>query len=94
MLISERLIADDDKITHLRTHDFQPAVDRADVLRSAGKAVQGDNWLIGSVPLALVTDWLSEAGVGWDDRPAVQEVIKRKLMSGEFAKLRVHEGSF
>lgn len=93
MLISERLIHDDDKLIHVRTHDFQPVIDRVQVMRDADKAVQGDNWFLGSVPLAMVTDWLAEAGVSWDDSAAVQDVIKRKLMSGDFARLRVHEGN-
>lgn len=94
MLLSERFIQDGDTLTHVRTHDFQPVLDRVQVLRDADKAMQGENWHMGSVPLALVTQWLTEAGVSWDDEAAVQEVLRKKLMDGDFAKFRVHEGSF
>ena len=44
--------------------------------------------------MALLSVWLKEAGVSWSDTGAVKEVLKRKLMSNEFAKLRVWEGSY
>ena len=94
MILSEKLILDDDKLTHVRTFDAEPALDRAQMARDAGKAVQGDNWFVGSVPMPMVAQWLTEAGVSWDDTEAVQDVIKRKLLSGEFARLRVHEGTY
>jgi hypothetical protein len=42
----------------------------------------------------LVGNWLKEAGVQWHDTNAVNEVINRKLMSGEFNKLRAWEGKW
>lgn len=94
MLLSERLDVDGDKLIHTRSHDFQPALDRAADLRAAGATGFSESWLIGTVPMALVTDWLTEAGVTWDDTEAVNEVLRKKMLSGEFQKLRVHEGSF
>jgi len=32
--------------------------------------------------------------VAWDDRPACQEVIRKKLLDGDFNKFRVKEGRF
>ena len=49
---------------------------------------------VGNVDMALLSVWLKEAGVSWSDTGAVKEVLKRKLMSNEFAKLRVWEGSY
>ena len=44
--------------------------------------------------MALLGVWLKEAGVSWSDTGAVKEVLKENLMSNEFAKLRVWEGSY
>jgi hypothetical protein len=41
----------------------------------------------------LINEWLKEAGVAWDD-PAMDDIIKRKMLSGEFDKLRVWEGTY
>lgn len=94
MLISERFETDGDKLVHVRQHDFTPVLNRAAMLRSEGHVGVSEHWHIGTVPMALVSQWLTEAGVSWDDHAARQEVIKRKLLDGEFAKLRVHEGTF
>ncbi len=42
----------------------------------------------------ILSQWLKEAGVDWSDRGAAQEVIKRKMLSGDFAKFRVWEGTY
>ena len=94
MLISERFELDGEKLVHQRTHDFTPVLDRAALLRSEGYTTFSESWHVGTIPMALVTEWLTEAGVSWDDHAARQEVIKRKLLDGEFSKLRVHEGTF
>jgi len=49
---------------------------------------------VGNVDMGLLGIWLKEAGVSWDDTPAVKEILKRKLMSNEFSALRVWEGSY
>ena len=94
MLISERFEVDGDKLHHVRQHDFTPVLDRAALLRSEGHTGFSEHWHIGTIPMALITQWLTEAGVSWDDTEARAEVIKRKLLDGDFAKFRVHEGSF
>jgi hypothetical protein len=42
----------------------------------------------------VLATWLKEAGVSWSDTEAAKEVVKRKMMSGEFSKFRVWEGSY
>ena len=49
---------------------------------------------VGNVDLGLLSVWLKEAGVEWNDTEAVKDVIKRKLMSNEFQALRVWEGAY
>ena len=75
-------------------HDFTPYIEQNKALRDMGKGHTGENRHIGRVPLKLIAEWLKEAGVKWDDHEAVQTVMKRKLLSGEFDKLRNWEGTY
>lgn len=94
MLISQRVEQDGDKLVIVGQHDFQAELDRVAELRSAQAFGMGDNRLVGSIPMELADMWLKEAGVAWHDKHAVNEVFRRKLLDGEFSKLRVHEGTF
>jgi len=49
--------------------------------------------LAGEIPLHIVEMWAKEAGIKWGD-PAMKDVIKRKLLSGDFDKFRVWKGTF
>ena len=49
---------------------------------------------VGRVPGAMVSLWLKEAGVKWDDTHAANDVIKRKMLSGEFSAFRNWEGTY
>lgn len=84
------------KIIHQKTHDFTPELNRAKVLRETiGEEQKGaDKKLVGTIPMALIGEWIKEAGVEWSDRPAVQEVVKRKILSGEFDQFRVWKGKY
>jgi len=44
--------------------------------------------------MALLAQWARDAGIKWDDREAMREMLDRKLMSGEFAAFRVWEGRY
>lgn len=75
------------------TYDNNPALHQARMYRDAGVGQSGEHRLIGTLPMHLVKEWLKEAGVSWDD-PAASDVIKRKILSGEFDKFRVWEGTY
>lgn len=77
-----------------RKQDAEPILDDLQVRRSLGMVGSSDMRHIGSVPNILLERWLADAGVRYSDRPAVKEVIKRKLLDGEFAKLRAWEGTY
>lgn len=94
MKISERVLDDDGKLIIHETHDVQSTLDRAAALRSAGIQGFSENRLVGSVPLVLLKEWAKEAGIKWDDREAMSDLLRRKLMDGEFSKLRVWEGRY
>ncbi|MBK7815069.1 MAG: hypothetical protein IPJ52_12615 [Rhodocyclaceae bacterium] len=74
----EEWIDQGDKIVRKKTHDLDHAFDEVRLRREAP-------W--------VVTEWLKEAGVAWDD-PAAKDVLRKKLMSGDVGKFRVHGGTF
>lgn len=97
MKIAEKLIYDpvENKFIHKKTHDFTGAekvAKMASVTTQGG--VVGESRLIGTIPRALVNEWLKEAGVSWDDIEARQQVVKRKILSGDFDKFRVWKGTY
>ena len=96
MKIGEQILYDnvEDKVIIKKTHDLNPELDRAEMLRKAGVGQSGESRLVGSIPLNLITEWCKEAGVSWDDVHGRQEVMRRKILSGEFDKFRVWKGTF
>jgi len=95
MKIAEQAFEQDGKLIIKQTHDFQPILNKAAMLRSSGAVGPAKHSKhIASVPMVMVDEWLKEAGVSWDDREAAQQVLKRKLLDGEFAKFRVWEGTY
>ncbi len=91
--VSEKWVQEGDKLIHIKKQDWTPNLEHAKMLRDAGCAEFGDSRLVGTVDAALINEWLKEAGISWDD-PARSDVIKRKMLSGEFDKLRVWKGTY
>jgi hypothetical protein len=91
--IAEEWVRDGDKLVHIKKQDWNPMLDRAEELRQNGNAEFGESKLVGVIDAALINEWLKEAGIAWDD-PAMDDVIKRKMLSGEFDKLRVWQGTY
>lgn len=83
---------EDGKLVHKRTVLID--LDRAQMLKDAPAQPVSDSWHVGTIPLIVMEQWFKEAGVSWDDRPACQEVIRKKLLDGDFSKFRVKEGRF
>lgn len=94
MQIAERYFDDNGKLIIQQTHDPRPVLDSIRALRDAPATPTSDSRHIGRIPGYLLTEWLREAGVAWHDQDGVQKVIKRKMLSGEFAHLRVWNGSY
>jgi len=84
----------DDAITIKRSTDLTSDLNRAKLLRETGAGITGEHRLIGSIPMAIINDWLKEAGVDHSDHDARQQVIKRKILSGDFDKFRVWKGTW
>ena len=82
------------KIIVESTYDNNPALERAALLRQAKVGITGENKLVGTIPIHIIKMWCDEAGIKWSDNEARKEVVKRKILSGEFDKLRVWKGTF
>ena len=84
----------EDKIEVARTFDNAPSLDRANDLRQAKVGLTGENRLVGSIPLHIMAQWCKDAGVKCDDIEARKEVVRKNILSGEFDKFRVWQGTF
>lgn len=85
---------DGNKFAIESVYNNDPYLAEVKAIKDQGLGQSGDNRLVGRIPLHMVAQWLKEAGVRWDDAAAKQDVIKKKIMSGEFAKFRVWDGTF
>lgn len=93
--VSEKISFDDDKLVIKKTFDASHMLNDAKHAREVTQnSFASDYKHVGNVDIALLGAWLKEAGVSWQDTPAVKDVIKRKMMSNEFSALRVWEGSY
>jgi len=89
MKIRETFKEEDDNIIIKKTHDFTPVMKRMDDIRqNVDQDLRSDYRYVGTIPLPLMEQWCKEAGVKWDDVHARAEVVKRKILSGDFDKLR------
>ena len=82
------------KIIVESTYDNNPALERVEQLNKAKVGLTGENRLVGSIPIHIIKMWCTEAGIKWSDIEARKEVVKRKILSGDFDKLRVWKGTF
>lgn len=96
MKINEKVHYDkqNDKIIVQKTHSNQPYIDMVKQINKQGLGTTGENRLIGRIPVHLIKQWCDEVGVKWGDLDARKEVMKRKILSGEFDKLRVWKGTY
>ena len=82
------------KIIIESTYDNNPTLERAEQLRKAKVGLSGDNKLVGTIPIHIIKMWCTEAGIKWGDNEARREIVKKKMLSGEFDKLRVWKGTY
>jgi len=93
----EKIFADDGKIIRQKTTDPTPVIESAKALRSNDKTTAfggRDSWHVGRIDAHVLEMWVKEAGLRFDDREAVADLIKRKLLDGDNAAFRVHEGTW
>ncbi len=95
MKIGEQFIDGDGDTFHVKqTFDPNPALQEMDRIRAAGVGHTGDNKHIGRVPGWMIAEWLKEAGVKWNDIAVRDEVVKKKMMSGDVAAFRNWQGTY
>lgn len=94
MKIAERAFEEDGKLIIQQTHDYSGILQQAKKLREAGCQDLGESKLVGRIPITLIREWCKEAGVKWSDVQARHDVVRRKLLSGEFDKFRVWNGRY
>lgn len=94
MKLGEKWSIEGDKMVQQRTFDVLPTLERAEALRAAGAHQFGESRMVATIPGWLVHEWLKEAGVAWHDTKARDDVIRKKMLSGEYGKLRVWNGSY
>ena len=93
--ISEQYKFEGDEIVVKQTYDASHMLKDAQHAREVTENSFGSDYKhVGNVDVALVNVWLTEAGVSWTDTNAVNDVLKKKLMSNEFSALRVWEGKW
>jgi len=93
--LSEKYSFEGDNLIVKKTFDASHMLNDAKHAREVTQNSFGSDYKhVGNVDMGLLGIWLKEAGVSWDDTPAVKEILKRKLMSNEFSALRVWEGSY
>lgn len=86
---------------HDGTFTVKKSYDNGDVLNLAktyrdygAPEPMSDSKLVGVLPMNIIAEWIKEAGLDWSDTEACGEVVKKKMLSGEFDKLRVWEGRY
>jgi len=93
MKLAERMFMQDGKLVVQETHDPTPTLQLAADLRSSGNQAGRESKLVAVIPAWMQEMWATEAGVKWGT-PEFKEVMKRKILSGEYARLRVWEGTY
>lgn len=77
-----------------KTFDPNPSLKAAADARELSEEQRGDYRHVGRFPAWLIEMWCREAGVRPDDVHARRDVMRKKIMSGEFNAFRNWGGRF
>lgn len=96
MKLSERLDIDDHMVHITQKHDVAATLKRAEMMRQARDAghygsIPKDWKPIATVPAVMVRDWVNQAGLQMHDTEAVQDLLEKKLASGEFSRFIIEK---
>ena len=94
MLIKEKIVATESGIEIQKTFDNDVYIEQAKQIRDQGLGQTGESRLVGRKPMHLVSQWIKYAGLNWNDKKATQDLIRTKMLSGDFDKFRVWKGTY
>ena len=94
MKIKDQWVLDGEKLIHAKSYDVTGTLDAVRQARDMEAHHRGEMRHVGRVPGWLITEWLKEAGVKWDDMQARNELIHRKLQSGDYSAFRNWTGTY
>lgn len=90
----ERIFTQDDKLIIHKQTDPTASLEAVKLAREAPTQPISDSWHVGRIDKHVLELWVKEAGVRFDDREAVKEIIRKKLLDGDNKAFRVKEGNF
>lgn len=90
----ERMFKQDGRLVFHKQTDPTPVLDNVQALRGSEVPQPVDGVHVARIDAHVLELWLKEAGVKFDDRNAVREVIRKKIISSDNAAFRVWEGNF
>jgi len=94
MLIEEKITPVHNGVEVHKKFDNNVYLDQVEQIRKQGLGTTGEHRLVGRIPLHLIEQWAKEAGLAWSDRAAMQDLVKTKMLSGDFDKFRVWKGKY
>jgi hypothetical protein len=94
MLIKETITPTGTGIEIKKTFDNNIYIEQAKAIRDQGLGQTGESRLVGRIPIHMVAQWIKEAGLSWSDKAATQDLIRKKMLSGEFDAFRIWKGSY
>lgn len=92
--MKKRFFEQDGNLVYHKQSDPTAVVESAKALNRSGATGFDDNWHLARVPMHLLEQWIKQSGIRFDDRQAIQDMLKKKLLDGDFKDLRVHEGTW
>lgn len=88
-MIKERMIEQGGKLHVVRSQDVAPILDANECARNGELNRRSEMRHAGSVPFVIAEQWSRECGAAIGTKEFA-EYVKKKLMDGDWAKLRVH----
>ena len=88
MSISEKMFEDDGKLKIVRSQDVQPILEANKRAQNSELDRKSEMRRAGSIPYVIAEQWSRECGAAIGTKE-FGEYVKKKLMDGDWAKLRV-----
>lgn len=88
-MIKDKMIEDDGKLHIIRSQDVQPILDANQRARTSELNRHSGLRHAGSVPMVVAEQWSRECGAAIGTKEFAG-YVKKKLMDGDWAKLRIH----